>query len=546
LDGTGVEIPALAENDGYSSYLLTGTAITIGNYAIVPTGTPQLGTTYNFEYNGTLDITTNGTTFQLFGNAITQAQLLKKWTATCIYNGASWDVEILLGLNQTDVISSANIGAVITNSNIINGSINLGTKGIALSLDTAKIAALAVTTAKIDNLAVDSTKLAADSVITSKILDANVTNAKLATMADQTMKANISGGVASPSDVPVSTLFNSNAWKLTGNSGTVAGTNFIGTTDAVDLVFKVNSTIAGGINLTNQSASLGLFSLASNISGAQSSAFGAYSLQSLTTGDRNVGIGYASLRATTTGQENVGVGNQTLYVNTIGTNNTAIGTYSLVANTSGNSNTALGYDAAVANTTGALNIAIGVESLGSNTTGNSNISIGGASLTSNISGSNNTVIGDSADVSSPTSLNRIALGYGAIATADYQFAIPTDVTHLNFALNSHATGAILLSTSAGIATWSVPAIDTTAGDSATINAVAGRFRKDTSGTTFTLTNSYITANSIVLLQAVTVGITTGFDMAVVAGAGNATITFQTAGVAAAPSANMDVNFWVIN
>ncbi len=31
-------------------------------------------------------------------------------------------------------------------------------------------------------------------------------------------------------------------WNLTGNSGTTAGTNFIGTTDAVDLVFKTNNT----------------------------------------------------------------------------------------------------------------------------------------------------------------------------------------------------------------------------------------------------------------------------------------------------------------
>lgn len=42
------------------------------------------------------------------------------------------------------------------------------------------LAALAVTTAKIDNLAVDSTKLAANAVTTAKITDANVTAAKLA------------------------------------------------------------------------------------------------------------------------------------------------------------------------------------------------------------------------------------------------------------------------------------------------------------------------------------------------------------------------------
>lgn len=32
------------------------------------------------------------------------------------------------------------------------------------------------------------------------------------------------------------------SWALTGNSGTTAGTNFVGTTDAVDLVFKTNNT----------------------------------------------------------------------------------------------------------------------------------------------------------------------------------------------------------------------------------------------------------------------------------------------------------------
>ena len=89
-------------------------------------------------------------------------------------------------------------------------------------------------------------------------------------------------------------------------------------------------------------------------------------------------------------------------------------------------------------------------------------------------------------------------------------------------------------------------IDTTAGDSATVNAIAGRFRKDTSGTTFTLTNSFITANSIIqLTYASDTGIT-GFDAYVVAGAGSAVINFTTSGVAAAPTSNADMNFLVIN
>ena len=91
-------------------------------------------------------------------------------------------------------------------------------------------------------------------------------------------------------------------------------------------------------------------------------------------------------------------------------------------------------------------------------------------------------------------------------------------------------------------------IDTTAGDSATINAMAGRFRKDATGETFTLTNSFITANSIILLTWATTGITGGTKTVVVADSGSATITFEdpTTGLAAAPSANTDINFIVIN
>lgn len=100
--------------------------------------------------------------------------------------------------------------------------------------------------------------------------------------------------------------------------------------------------------------------------------------------------------------------------------------------------------------------------------------------------------------------------------------------------------------SAPAITFTNTSINTTAGDAATINASAGRFRKDNSGSTFTLTNSFISSNSIILLTLVTTGITTGYQLSVQAGSGSATITFETAGVGAAPSANCDVDFIVIN
>lgn len=91
-------------------------------------------------------------------------------------------------------------------------------------------------------------------------------------------------------------------------------------------------------------------------------------------------------------------------------------------------------------------------------------------------------------------------------------------------------------------------INTTSGDAATINSPVGRFRKDNSGTVFTLTNNQITANSIIVLQRITAGLTGGTEMTVQAGAGSATITFEVSatGAATAPSADMDVNFIIMN
>lgn len=378
LTGAGSEIPALAITDPYNSYLITGTAIALANYTITYSGVPQLGDTFEISYNGTLDITTNGTTFSILGTSITQAQLLKKWILISTYNGSSWDTNLYLGLNQSDVISSSNIGTgTIVNSNIANNTIDISQKAVNLSVTTAKINDLAVTTGKINDLAVTDAKLAANSVITSKVLDGNITNAKLSNADAYSVIGNNTGIAATPQYVAMATLINANAWSLTGNSGTVAGTNFVGTTDAVDLVFKVNNTQAGRIDLTNVSASFGLFSLNSNITSAQSAAFGAYSLQSCTIGDRNTGIGYAALNQVTSGSYN-----------------TSVGADSSVSINTGSSNTAIGENA----------------------------------LSTLESGDYNTAIGCTADVDSLTATNRIALGYGALADTNYQFALPDNVT----------------------------------------------------------------------------------------------------------------------
>lgn len=128
------------------------------------------------------------------------------------------------------------------------------------------------------------------------------------------------------------------------------------------------------------------------------------------------------------------------------------------------------------------------------------------------------------------------------ATANYiVFANATN--QYSESVNLQFNGTTLTTTELS---FSNSSINSTAGDAATINSPTGRFRKDTSGTTFTLTNSFITANSFILLTAASDLSVTGNVFSVVAGSGSAVITFWTAGVgSAAPTANQDINFWVV-
>jgi hypothetical protein len=99
-------------------------------------------------------------------------------------------------------------------------------------------------------------------------------------------------------------------WTLTGNAGTNPTTNFMGTSDNEDVVFKRNNVQAGLINSALGNTSWGVYSLSN------------------TSGSNNTGIGY-----------------QALVTNTTGTDNTAIGYNADVATSSVSNAISLGYNA---------------------------------------------------------------------------------------------------------------------------------------------------------------------------------------------------------
>jgi len=200
-------------------------------------------------------------------------------------------------------------------------------------------------------------------------------------------------------------------WALTGNSGTTPGTNFVGTSDNNDVVFKRNGVQSGLLNsaLNNTSwgvsalnpattgtgnVATGVSALTSNTSGTGNVAVGGFSLTGNTTGASNVATGYRALYTNTTGSDNIAIGNAALNLNTVGINNIASGTSSLSANTTGSGNVATGYQTLMNNTTGSSSVVNGFQALLNNTTGNFNIAVGSNALYSNVAGSNGVAIGD--------------------------------------------------------------------------------------------------------------------------------------------------------
>lgn len=198
-----------------------------------------------------------------------------------------------------------------------------------------------------------------------------------------------------------------NYWSTKGNAGTVAGTNFIGTTDNADIVFKRYNVKIG--YLTQNAIS-----------------FGILTLNSLTTGLGNVAIGHRGLSSTTSGQFNTAFGDSALYKNTTGDHNVAMGANALYNNTLGNRNLAVGYLALENNSTGNNNSAIGAYSLNKNNTGTENTAIGVNSLIGLVTGNSNVGIGNKAgstfyngiDNALTAANNSVFIGYSSRAAAD--------------------------------------------------------------------------------------------------------------------------------
>lgn len=273
-------------------------------------------------------------------------------------------------------------------------------------------------------------------------------------------------------------VISAGGWGLTGNSSTSPATDFIGTTDDVPLIFRINGTEAGRIecesytNGNNENIFLG-FKSGQNNNGLYNTAVGSNSFVQNTSGSFNAVVGEWALEANTTGSYNSAFGPEAMGLNVSGSYNSAVGYSALALNNTGEGNSAFGHAAIQFNTSGNENSAIGRYSLQSNTEGSYNSALGRGALYSNQTGSYNTAVGANADVNGNPS-NATAIGAGAVVNTSNTIQLGNDeVTQVYAGVNDNATiyagglqvkelhvyggspgaGKVLTSDASGVATW---------------------------------------------------------------------------------------------
>lgn len=306
-------------------------------------------------------------------------------------------------------------------------------------------------------------------------------------------------------------------WSLTGNAGTTPTTNFVGTTDAQPLIFKVNNQPSGTLDFGSEAntsygyqalmsntnynntaigyntlklsttggynTAIGTYSMVNNTVGYQNTAVGSNSLQSNQSGNFNSAMGYGALLNNTTGNSNVAIGNTALLQNTTGSGNIAIGDVSLYNNTTGSENTAMGIYSIYNNTTGSGGVAYGAYALQSNTSGNNNTAIGNSSLFSNADGSHNVAIGMGAMSSNFSGSYNVGVGENVLynSQANYLTAIGFEALKYNttgdfntatgaYALFSNTTGHHNTATGNGTLTFNTTGFNNTAIGTAALNS----------------------------------------------------------------------------
>lgn len=204
-------------------------------------------------------------------------------------------------------------------------------------------------------------------------------------------------------------------WDINGNSATDPSTNFLGTTDNVDLVFKRDGIHSGWVNNSNENTSFGINSLPqSNVSSTRLTAFGHNSMVSSPYGWLSTAVGANTLMSNTS-SENSAIGYNSMRAGGNVPNNTIHGANSLMGANTGVSNSTTGANSLIKNTEGQQNATNGYLSLSENIGGNYNTTAGAFTLYNNTWGGDHVAIGYEALYSfANANYDNTAIGTGSM------------------------------------------------------------------------------------------------------------------------------------
>lgn len=354
---------------------------------------------------------------------------------------------------------------------------------------------------------------------------------------------------------------NALAAQTTANLNTAFGSLTLqsATTGAVNSAFGADALSATTTGEYNDG--FGCKALTNNVTGSRNKAFGQSALLYNNSGNDNCAFGQSALLVNFSGSRNCSFGNNSLTSNVSGVDNSAFGSNALYYNTA-SYNCAFGKDAMFTNGSGASNNAIGYQSLYSNTTGNNNAALGQGTLYGNTVGTDNTGLGHRAGYGAagdeattvdtyctfigsyasrssavPTATvltNATAIGYNAKFTKSNQVSLGD-----NLVTEIRAPGPGFLASTTDFTLSKTSTAGGTTG-AQTINKPAGSVNFAAAATSLVVTNSLVTANSVIIATVAT-NDSTMKSVAAVAGSGSFTLHAN-----AAATAETRVSFLVIN
>ncbi|MGQ1943494.1 hypothetical protein [Ornithobacterium rhinotracheale] len=204
-------------------------------------------------------------------------------------------------------------------------------------------------------------------------------------------------------------LLSGNDWHVTGNAGTDATKNFLGTTDDTPLVFKTNGVQSGyigtdGKNPKNTAFGYKAFETINEVKTESNLAVGSYALNKLNIGPNNkmiganVAVGSGALSAAINSSFTTAIGSGAMKNAQNSWNNTAVGQGAMGSLDGGSNNTGVGGGTLAGLTSGSANVTLGLTTLAGLTTGGGNIAIGTDAGTGVTTGGANIMIGYGATV----------------------------------------------------------------------------------------------------------------------------------------------------